>query len=109
MRKEIKTKQVEVKTEVWTCDFCDYTTKDNRTDYGHKDINTCEVCEDDFCKKHGWVIYEDGDYPTSFLCQDCYPFYKKGKRALEKLQEEWEKREETLTKEWHTKAKANKK
>ena len=71
-----KTITVEKGVTTYKCDFCDYSTENNRGCCGTAPIMTCEFCEKDICRKHRDFFTEDhwSDYPYGFwACPDCQP------------------------------------
>ncbi len=77
MRKT-ETITVEKEITIYKCDFCDYTTVNNRGCCGVNPIMKCELCSKDICRKHRNSYFEfDGDYPTITVCNDCNILFSK--------------------------------
>ena len=73
----ITTKEVTyTKTETiktWHCDFCSYTTQDNRGYYCSQPVMECSLCKKHMCTKHRNWYEEDSnsDYADALICPSC--------------------------------------
>ena len=57
----------------WHCDFCDYTTTNNKGMCGVHPVMQCSICENDMCREHTAHYQEDmmSDYDDAQVCPDC--------------------------------------
>ena len=93
----------------YCCDFCDYSTMDNRSSRGLNPIMECDGCGRHVCSGHRkfhkepWVDSHKGMY-----CLECWEIGKKYRDQMISVQNEaWEK-ENDLRREWHSQGRENK-
>ena len=71
-RKELVEKEI----TTYACDFCDFTTENNRGCCGVAPIMYCNICGKDCCHEHREFYTEDhwSDYPDGlYACPECQP------------------------------------
>jgi hypothetical protein len=68
-----ETKLVAVQEITFKCDYCDFSTTDNRGYRGTTPIARCDVCLKDACRKHRKLFDESPgqDYPDLISCSAC--------------------------------------
>jgi hypothetical protein len=71
-----KSRKIMVEKEITTykCDYCDYSTTNNRGCCGSAPIMACSFCDKDICREHRDFFTEDwsSDYPSGlYACPDC--------------------------------------
>lgn len=69
-----ETIMVEQTITTYGCDFCNFTTKENRGCCGSAPVMSCDICKKDCCREHRYAFFEhDGDYCDWRVCSDCFP------------------------------------
>ena len=78
--RDTRVEMVEQKITTYKCDFCDFSTENNRGCCGTAPIMPCSICDKDACREHRDFFTEDPyeDYPYGFYaCKDCEPLARK--------------------------------
>ena len=86
----------------YCCDFCDYSTTDNRDSRGIRPIMECNACGRHVCTGHRKFYGETWlDSHRGMYCLGCWAIGKKYRDQMISVQHEaWEK-ENDLRLEWH--------
>lgn len=86
----------------YCCDFCDYSTTDNRDSKGVRPIMECNACGRHVCSGHRKYYRETWlDSHRGMYCLGCWQIGKKYRDQMISVQHEaWEK-ENDLRLEWH--------
>lgn len=83
---------IEKEIITYICDFCTYSTEDNRGCCGFAPIMRCSLCNKDTCSKHRHVYSEDpsSDYYDAIVCDDCNVLFKEAWEWAEKHAERYD-------------------
>jgi len=93
----------------YCCDFCDYSTTDNRDSMGIRPIMECHACGRVMCPGHRKFYGETWlDSHRGMYCLGCWAIGKKYRDQMISVQHEaWEK-ENDLRLEWHSEGREEK-
>ena len=93
----------------YCCDFCDYSTTDNRDSRGIRPIMECHACGRHVCTGHRKFYGETWlDSHRGMYCLGCWEIGKKYRDQMISVQHEaWEK-ENDLRLEWHSEGREEK-
>jgi len=70
---------VEKIIKTYICDFCTFSTENNRGCCGVAPVMSCDACGKHACREHRKSYWEDPsrDYHDLMVCQDCIPIMDK--------------------------------
>lgn len=70
-----RTEMIPTTITTYTCDFCNFTTENNRGCCGYSAVMSCTICDKDCCHNHRTILSEipNEDYPSLVICPDCLP------------------------------------
>ena len=86
----------------YCCDFCDYSTTDNRDSKGVRPIMECNACGRHVCSGHRKFYRETWlDSHRGMYCLGCWQIGKKYRDQMMSVQHEAWERENDLRLQWH--------